>query len=111
MNYIEFIVGDKEYKLRLSTRAVIALEKKLGGNPLKIFTDLKSKQDVPTTESMMLVFHAALQAFHKEISLDMAYDIFDEWLNEEHYSAEFLAIIVDLYKVSGLIQKDKAEKN
>lgn len=111
MNYIDFNVGANEYKLRLTTRSIISLEKKLGANPLTIFTDLKGKTDMPSMEKMMLVFHASLQAFHKDISLDSAYDIFDEWLNEGHFTAEFLMIIVEIYKASGLIQKDKDEKN
>ena len=32
MNYINFVAGNKEYKLRLSTRAIVALEKQLGCN-------------------------------------------------------------------------------
>ena len=37
MNYVEFQVKEKTYKLRLSTRNTISLEKSLGCNPVAIF--------------------------------------------------------------------------
>lgn len=111
MNYIDFTVGDTNYKLRLNTRTTILLEKKLNGNPLKVFTELKDKNDIPTIETMVTVLHCALQAYHSNITLDDTFDIFDRWLEDEHITSEFLAIIVELYKVSGLIQKDKERKN
>ena len=37
MMYVDFTAGNKEYKLRLTTRDVVALEKQLGCNPLMIF--------------------------------------------------------------------------
>ena len=39
MNYLDFTPGNKDYKLRLNTRNIVALEKQLGANPLSIFGD------------------------------------------------------------------------
>ena len=33
MNFIDFVVGNKTYKLRLNTRSIVLLEKQLGCNP------------------------------------------------------------------------------
>lgn len=33
MLYTDFTAGNKDYKLRLSTRNIVALEKQLGANP------------------------------------------------------------------------------
>lgn len=107
MLYYDFTAGGKEYKLRLRTRDLVVLEKQLGCNPLSIF----GKGDtVPPVTTMVQILHASLQHYHHNISLDDAYDIFDEFL-EENSMTDFLPVIVEVYKVSGLIKGEKKEKN
>lgn len=110
MLYTEFIVNGNEYKLRLSTRNVVMLEKQLGCNPLSIFGD---GETLPTITIMVQILHAALQQYHHGININDAYDIFDEYLAEGYSATDFLTVIIDIYKVSGLIQndKEKTEKN
>lgn len=110
MMYVDFSTNNKEYKLRLSIRAVVALEKQLGMNPLMIFGDGNT---IPTITTMVLIFHASLQALNHGITLDDAYSIFEAWLNEGHTITDFLPVIVEVYKVSGLIKQeaDETEKN
>ena len=111
MMYVDFAAGGTQYKLRLSTRAIIALEKQLGCNPLSIFSDGGA---IPTITQMVQVLHASLQQFHHNINMDAAFDIFDAYLADGNSMTDFLPTIVEIYKVSGLIQKDKevdSEKN
>lgn len=111
MLYYEFEVKDKVYKLRLTTRGIVQLEKKIGCNPLAIFG---TGDTMPTISSMISVFHASLQQYNHGITEDGAYEIFDEWLNEGHSMTEFIPIILEIYKVSGLIRDtadDDDEKN
>lgn len=111
MMYIDFAAGGKEYKLRLNTRNVVTLEKQLGMNPLAIFGDGNT---IPTMTVMIQILHAAVQQYQHGITLDDAYDIFDAFLADGHTMTDFLPVIVDLYKVSGLIKDSKtevAEKN
>ena len=61
MLYTELAVGGKTLKLRLTTRAVIALEKKLGKNPLSVFTGVQGGE-LPTVSEIIAVLHASLQA-------------------------------------------------
>lgn len=110
MNYIELVTNDNVYKLRLNTRNTIKLEKLLGGNPLKVFADI-TEENPPTVETMVTVLYVSLLAYNDKITLDKTYDIFDEWLDSGHMVAEFIAIIVELYRQAGLIQKNKNEKN
>ena len=109
MNYIEFETNKSVYKLRLNTRNVITLEKLLGGNPLKVFTEIKDDTP-PTVETMVNILYCALLAYNKDITIDKAYDIFDDWLDNGHIVAEFIPIIIELYRTGGLIQKNN-EKN
>lgn len=108
MMYFDFTAGGNEYKLRLNTRDIVALEKRLGCNPMAIFGDGKT---IPTVTVMVTILHAAMQSFNHNVTLDKAYDIFDEWLADGHTMPEFLAVIVDIYKVSGIIPEEVTEKN
>lgn len=110
MNYINFEVGNESYKLRLSTRSIVLLEKQLGCNPLSIFGN---GETVPTITVMVAVLHASLQQYNHGITLNDAYDIFDKYLEEGHSSVDFLPVILDIYRASGIIPKDNNnnEKN
>ena len=108
MNYIDFNVGMKEYKLRLTTRNIVLLEKQLGCNPLSIFG--VNGDTIPTITVMVSILHAALQQYQHNVSLNDAYDIFDNWMDEGHASTDFIPVILDIYKASGIIPKDKQDE-
>lgn len=108
MMYIDFTAGNNTYKLRLGTRAVVALEKQLGCNPLSIFGD---GDTIPTVTTMIAILHASLQQFQHGITMDAASDIFDAYLADGNAMTDFLTVIVDLYKTSGLIKQEDNEKN
>lgn len=110
MLYVEFMAGEKEYKLRLNTRNVIALEKALNGNPLSIF----GKGDrIPTITEMAAVLHASLQTYHHGIKMDETYDILDAFFEDGKTATDFILVIVEIYKTSGIMPRDKEidEKN
>lgn len=103
MNYIDLEIGDKSYKLRLNTRSIVLLEKQLGCNPLNIFG---TGDTVPTITTMVAILHASLQQYNHGITLNDAYDLFDEYL-ENHNSTDFITVIIDIYKASGIIPKEE----
>ena len=110
MNFINFEVGNNTYKLRLNTRNIVLLEKQLGCNPLNIFN---GGETIPSITDMVAILHASLQQYNHGISLNDSYDIFDEYL-ENHTSTDFIPVIMDIYKASGIIPKDSKkgeEKN
>ena len=112
MMYLDFEVGNKAYKLRLNTRNIVALEKQLGKNPMAIFG--ADGTQMPTVSEMVAVLWASLQHYHHNITMNDAYDIFDEFLEGNHTMIDFFPVLFEIYKVSGLIPKDKdgnAEKN
>ena len=108
MMYVDFHAGDKDYKLRLSTRNTVMLEKQLGCNPLAIFG---AGETIPTVTTMVQILYCSLLQFNHGISLDDAYNIFDEWLADGNTATDFITVLLDIYKVSGLIKKDSTEKN
>lgn len=110
MLYVDFIAGGNNYQLRLNTRNVVMLEKMLGKNPLAIFGN---GDTLPTITEMVQILYSSLQQLNHGISLDKAYDIFDAYLADGHSSTDFVQVIVDIYKVSGLIANvsEENEKN
>lgn len=107
MMYVDFTAGNKDYKLRLNVRNTVMLEKQLGCNPLAIFGDGNT---IPTITTMVNVLWASLQQYHHGISLNDAYEVFDAYLEDGNTAVDFIQVIVELYKVSGLIKAD-SEKN
>ena len=106
MMYVDFNAGNKDYKLRLNTRDIIALEKKLGCNPIAIFGN---GDTIPTVTTMITILHMSLQNMHHGIDINETYNIFDAYLEDGHVSTDFIPIIVDIYKMSGII-RDVGEK-
>ena len=102
MMYVDFNAGGKDYKLRLATRNIVALEKAIGGNPLGIFG---TGGELPSITTMVNILWFSMQKVHHGISLNDAYDIFDEYL-EEKSMTDFIPVILEIYKVSGLIKPD-----
>lgn len=107
MRYTEFKVGDKEYKLRLSTNEIVNIEKKIGSNVLKIFMD---KDNIPTMEQLMLVLHGALQKFHHNITLKDVYDIYDEYVDNGGTFEGLIEIILDVFEVAGFFKEEDLKK-
>ncbi len=104
MLFYELNIGDKTYKLRLNTRNVVSLEKKLGTNPLGIF----GKGDrIPTVTEMVNILHCSLQEYQHNLDINDAYDIFDNYIAEGKTTIDFLTVIVEVYKVSGIIKEEK----
>lgn len=101
MMYVDFVAKGNTYKLRLNTRDVVNLEKQLGCNPMAIFG--ATGKTIPTVTTMAQILHASLQAYNHGITLDRAYDIFDGWLEDGHAMTDFISVIIDIYKVSGII--------
>lgn len=108
MMYIDFNAGNKAYKLRLNIRNTVALEKQLGCNPLTIFG---TGDTMPTITQMVYILHASLQQYQHGITFMDAETIFEEWLADGNAVTDFLTIIIDIYRASGIIGGESNEKN
>lgn len=113
MLYTTVTIDNKEYKCRLTTKSLVDLEKKLNGNPLSIFLNI-TNNELPKLADLLLVFHASLQSYNHGVSLDEVYNIYDKYIDEGHTFMDFIPVIMEIYKVSGLFQeeaKEETEKN
>lgn len=110
MFYTDFNVGDKTYKLRLNTRNLITLEKRIGMNPLMIFGN---GDTIPTITTMVDILFVSLQEFNHGITLEDAYKIFDDYIADGNNTTDFIQVILEIYRASGLLKKEvqETEKN
>ena len=112
MMYVDFEAGNKTYKLRLNTKNIVALESQLGCNPLLVFGVNGDK--FPTVTQMVNILYCSLIQYNHGITLNDAFGIFDNYLEDGHSATDFIQVIVDIYKVSGLMDNYKgnnSEKN
>ncbi|MGM9543615.1 MAG: DUF6096 family protein, partial [Romboutsia timonensis] len=107
MMYVDFAAGNKNYKLRLNTRNLVMLEKQLGENPLSIFGN---GETLPTITQMVNVLYCSLLQYNHGINLNDAYDIFDDYLADGNSMTDFIPVILEIYKVSGLIGAESVEE-
>lgn len=108
MMYYDFEAGNKAYKLRLNIRNTVALEKQLNCNPLMIFG---GGDRMPTITEMIAILHFSLQQYQHGITMADSQDIFEEWLNDGNTPTDFIPVIIEIYKNSGIIAKDDNAKN
>lgn len=109
MMYYDFKAGNNEYKLRLNTRSTVALEKQLGCNPIMIFG--ANGDSIPTVSTMVVILHASLQAYEHGITLEKAYDIFDAYLEDGNTAVDFVKVIMEIYKASGIVPSGAENKD
>lgn len=102
--YFDFEAGNKAYKLRLTTKAIMALEAKIGCNPKMIFS--ASGNRVPTVTEMIHILHQSLTAMHHGITFDKAIDIWDAWMADGHTDTDFISVIIGIYRVSGIFPRE-----
>ena len=103
---INLVVGDKEYKCKLNTKSLVNLEKRLGMNPLNIFMNI-GENNLPKLEDMLIILHESLQSLEHGISMEDVYDIYDSFIEDGNTFVDFIPVIMDIYKTSGLIKEQK----
>ena len=94
----------------MNTRNIVNLEKALGCNPVMIFGN---GDDIPNISTMVTILHESLQQLNHGIKLDDTFNIFDDWVADGNNMVEFVKVILEIYKVSGLVPNntDEEEKN
>lgn len=107
--YFDFEAGNKAYKLRLTTKAIMALESKIGCNPKMIFSANGNR--VPTVTEMIHILHNSLTAMQHGITFDKTIEIWDAWMEEGHTDTDFISVIIGIYKASGIFPRDTEDEN
>lgn len=104
----EITIKNEIYKLRLNTRASVALEKALGRSPLAVFMEM-DEGEMPKLQEMLIIFHACLQPMNHNMNLDKVYDLFDDYVEEGHTVFDLVPIFIEVFQECGYLNKPKAK--
>lgn len=108
MNFVPLTIGDKEYKLRLDTKNTQALEKIVGTNPVNVLMGV-AEGKIPTVSFTAACLHASLQKFHTGMTMQKVNELMDEAVDQGMSHTDFMEPLTEVFKVSGLIPKDKED--
>lgn len=108
--FVELIINEKSYKLRLTTKASVALEKALGYNAITMFMDIDNGV-MPKLNDILIVLHAMLQTYNHGLSMDKVYDLFDEYVADGHNMYDLIPLFVEVFQQSGYMPSAKEEDN
>ena len=108
MLYHTFTVNDKDYKCRLTARACVDLEKKLGENPLNVFISIANNGvELPKLESLITILHASMQSMEHNMSIDKVYELYDEYVDAGHTMMDLIPEVLEIFKVSGFFNEEQ----
>lgn len=106
MLYTEINIKGTDYKLRIDSRACVALEKRLGKSPLDVFISTQNGS-LPRLAEVIAILHAALQKYNHGITEDKTYDLYDEYIEEGGTFTDLIPIVLEIFKVSGFFKEDE----
>lgn len=97
-------VDGVEYRLKLRTADICALEQKIKGNLMEIVMG----NGIPMLSTMLVVIHRAMQWQHSGIKEAQLYDIFDKYTEENGTQLTlFSDVIIPLMSVSGFFTSNQ----
>ena len=97
-------VGDREYKLKLTTRMIEKVEDKYGKNLLMLVSDL------PPLSVMLTIVHAAMIPWEHGVKYSDIQAQYDKWTEAGGSQMEFYtSVIMPLLEVSGFFTASQAE--
>ncbi|MBS5369179.1 MAG: hypothetical protein KHY19_06940 [Coprobacillus cateniformis] len=107
--YAVWTVDGRDYKLKLTTQAVINLENKLGMNLLSVVSSTDSG-NLPPLKVMLLIAHQAMQKFEHGIKEDDVIEMFDKYQDEGGTQMSFMTdVFLPIYQVSGFFSQAQTQ--
>lgn len=104
--YIVWTVDGQEYKLKLTTAAIMQLETKYKRNLIGLVTE----GDIPELSVMLTVTHAAMTKYHTKMKLNDVVELFDQYLEEDGSQTAYLTdVFIPLFQVSGFFYPTTAK--
>ena len=89
-------VGETEYKLKLTTSAIVKLEEEFKTNLMTILDGM------PPLKIMLKVTHGAMQKFHHGIKEKDVIDLYDTYVEEGGSQTAFMTdVLLPIFQASG----------
>ena len=112
MLYTTITIGGIDYKARLTAKACVDLEKKLGTNPLNVFSQIATDGSIPPLGTLILILQASLVTYEHGITIDKAYELYDKFIDDGNTLMDLVPILMDIFKTSGFFkEEDTVEDN
>lgn len=112
MFYTQLRIDDYHiYKLRLTLIDVVQLERLLGESPLNILYKAIQGYNFNLEGLIMILYTALLQDGDKKYSIDDAYDIFDDYIENVGDVRSFFLVLLKLFEDMGFISNDNDEED
>jgi hypothetical protein len=111
--FTELTINGEIYKLRLTTKASVSLERALGYNPITMLMDIE-KGKMPKLNDILIMLQAMLTTYHHNMNMERVFDLFDEYVAEGGSMFDLIPIFVKVFEQSGYISssaKETEEKN
>lgn len=97
-------VGDVEYKLKLTTTAIVKLEEEFKTNLLNLMGGM------PPLRVMLKITHGAMQKFHHGMKEKDVSDLFDKYCDEGGSQTAFMTdVLLPIYQASGFFTEGMEE--
>lgn len=91
-----------KYECKLSTRAILGIEKALGDNPVNLI--IKNEDSIPTLNTLLTILFYSIRKANPQIrTMDNVIDLYDEFIDEGGSIVELSKFVMELIKDSGLI--------
>ncbi len=119
--YKVLTVGEKEYKLKLTTSSTILIEDKLGENILdevlglqsvaansmdtkgNIKVDSMNKMPIPSLKYCVTILWGALQKYHHGMTFNKTCDLVDEYIEGGKTQLDLFGEVMELLTESGIL--------
>lgn len=111
MYSVKLELGANSYDLRLTVSNTIKLQKAINKSPIEVFSKLEN--GLPDIAELAQVLYYALQPKHSDEfnNLGSVYALLDRYIDEGNDITKLIYLILDVYKVSGIIPKETDLKN
>lgn len=104
--FTELFIGGESYKLKLTTKTSVSLERSLGYNPISMLLDVE-KGKMPKLNDVLIMLQAMLQTYHHGINMDKVFDLFDVYVEEGGSMFDLIPVFVEVFEHSGYISSSK----
>lgn len=99
-------VGGRDYRLKLSGRAICTLERKFGRNLLMVIAD----EGMPPLETMLIMIQSGLEAYNHGMNFNRVLSLYDQYCEDGGDQPHLMSdVITPLMQVSGFFTAEQAE--
>lgn len=107
--FTELTIGGETYKLRLTTRTSVQLEKALGFNPIDILIGVENGK-MPRLADCLTLLQYMLLDMHHGFNADKTMELYDSFVADGHNMFELLPVFTEVFEKCGYLTVGEESK-